>query len=218
MTQVHSTHNVMTNITAYSQTSSVKSESEDGGESNGHRFLRRLATYTMLVISMLRSIQECYKLTLTIVAEGWPMPARDLKMVHFASSSLRTTPVLVKLRTDFFHLQYEGWILSDFGNKNQSPIKAKGMDASAGILLLQNQMKNKHSIYRMPSISASENLWNDWFMRVSELSKNYPLLSAQLIIPVLVGHIGSQDGRILGWQEASHELSVGNQQFTLSRS
>ena len=78
-------------------------------------------------------------------------------------------------------------------------------------------MKNKDSIYRMPSVSASEKLWNDWFVRVSEFSKNYPLLSAQLIIPVLVGHIGSQDGRILGWQEASHELSVGNKQFTLSQ-
>ena len=218
MTQVHiAVPSVMFTVAGHSQSSSAKSESEDGGESNGPRFLRRLATYTMLVLSLLRTIQECYKVTLTTAADGWPLASRDLKPVHFASSPSRTVPILLKLRKDVFHLNSEGWILASFGSKNQSPIKAKGMDAAAGILFLQNQMKNKDSIYRMPSVSASEKLWNDWFVRVSEFSKNYPLLSAQLIIPVLVGHIGSQDGRILGWQEASHELSVGNKQFTLSQ-
>ena len=39
-----------------------------------------------------------------------------------------------------------------------------------------------------------------------DFSKTYPQLSARLIIPVLLGHIGLQDGRILGWQETAREF------------
>ena len=220
MEQVHPDHAVIDGqIKGFAKSSILHSENTDGGESNGHRFLRRLCTYTNLVISIFRATQAAFRITTRNdpVLAGWPGAPRELKLVHFQSASFRLTPILLKLRNNFFHLRSDGWILSDYGTKTTSPHQSKGVESSAGTTFLQNQMKNKDSIYKMPLISASEKVWEDWFNRVSDFSKTYPQLSAQLIIPVLLGHIGSQDGRILGWQESANEISAEGTQPTISQ-
>ena len=203
----------------YAKASEMRSENSDGGESNGHRFIRRICTYTNMVIAVLRAVQAAFRVTTRNDNgfAGWPGAPRELKLVHFHSATFRLAPLFLKLRNQFFHLRSDGWILADYGTKTTSPHQSKGVESTAGTAFLQNQMKNKDSIYKMPQIAASEKVWEDWFNRISDFSKTYPQLSAQHVIPVLLGHIGSQDGRILGWQESANDMVAEGKQPTVGQ-
>ena len=144
MEQVLPNHTVVDEaIKAYTKSSVLQSENTDGGESNGHRFLRRLCTYTNLVISVLRSTQAAFRITTRndLVLAGWPGAPRELKLVHFQGASFRLTPILLKLRNHFFHLRSDGWMLSDYGTKTTSPHQSKGVESSAGTTLAKPNEK-----------------------------------------------------------------------------
>ena len=92
---------------------------------------------------------------------------------------------------------------------------SSGILSSMGMQFLNNQLKDKDSKYRMPLKNAAEKQWEDWFDRVEQLPQLYPGLSAQLVIPALLGHVSAEDGRILGWHEVSREAHAKGETVSL---
>ena len=193
----------------------------DGGESNAFRQLRRALSLVTLLSALLKGIQGAsddffgaHSALATSVFFSQPS--------QYQGTDAHTAANIINHHMEhFLHVGSAGWVLRPVGSSAISggPLSASsGNLSSMGMQFLNNQLKDKDSKYRMPLKIAAEKQWEDWFDRVSQLPQLYLGLSAQLIIPALLGHVSAEDGRILGWHEVSREAhakgeTVGLQTF-----
>ncbi len=70
-------------------------------------------------------------------------------------------------------------------------------DASSGHRFILEQLKLKDSAYQMPALSASQQKWEQWFEKLTQLLDHFHLAEAT-IIHYVTGHL-----------EATHQLMVG---------
>jgi hypothetical protein len=187
---------------------------QDGGESNAFRQIHRALTHAALLVAQAKALQE--------VVNGFDKPGLQLPYVpRYPSGTDSALPAnaLTHQLQHFPHVATGQWILCQPGGAPARPpglsLPQSGTNPAMGMHFLNNQLKDKESKYRMPDKGAPQRQWEDWFSRVSALPRLYSGLSAQLVIPALLGHISTDDGRILGWQEISQEANASSKSVSL---
>ena len=186
----------------------------DGGESNAHRQLNRALTHVALLVAQAKALQE--------VVNSFDRPGLVLPFMpegYLGTDSSYPANVMAHQSQNFPHVATGQWVLSPLGGLPPPPPglnpPQSGTNPAMGMQFLNNQLKDKESKYRMPDKGAPQRQWEDWFSRVSALPTLYSGLSAQLVIPALLGHISTDDGRILGWQEISQEAQASSKSVSL---
>ena len=193
-------------------------DSQDGGESNAMRQLRRAVMHAALLTAQLNAIQsasDTFFKNNAALAEGLELPAA------YQGASPRVAGDILDLHLLLFvHVSADNWVLKPVGWKPADDIPTSsgsnreppGALSSLGIQFLSNQLRDRDSKYRMPIKRSAQRQWEDWFDRISGLQVLYPGLSAQLIITALLGHISVDDERVMGWAEISKEtVNAGNE-------
>ena len=181
-------------------------EQDDGKESNVQRMVRRSAYYTALLANTLIALQKAYSSALTI--EAISILPVESKVPHFLPEEFTSFQRLGKKAVFRFmenahHPLTGSWVYGAVGMAAQ-PAKPKGNDSAGnyyGITFLQNQLKIKDTVYRMPDIKAPQQYWEDWFQRIEALPIMYKGIPASIVIPALITNIRADDARIYGWQE-----------------
>ena len=180
---------------------------DDGKESNVQRIIRRSAYYSALLANTLLALQKAYNQALTV--ETISVRPQEQKTPHFQPEEFVSYQRLAKktiyrMMDNAHHPLTGGWVYSEVGCAMR-PSKSKGTESSnntAGITFLQNQLKIKDTVYRMPDIKAPQVHWEDWFQRIEALPVMYKGINASLVIPALITNIRADDARIYGWQES----------------
>lgn len=186
----------------------------DGGESNANRQINRALTHVALLVAQAKALQE--------VVNSFDQPGLALPFMpegYLGTDSTFPANVMAHQNQNFPHVATGQWVLSPLGSTPPPPSEhnppQSGTNPAMGMQFLNTQLKDKESKYRMPDKGASQRQWEDWFSRISALPTLYSGLSAQLVIPALLGHISTDDGRILGWQEISQEALASSKSISL---
>ena len=182
-------------------------EQNDGKESNVQRMVRRSAYYTALLANTLIALQKAYSSALTIEAIS-VLPVES-KLPHFLPEDFISfqrlgQKAVYRFMENAHHPLTGTWVYGAVGAAAQ-PSKQKGTDSPGnnyGIMFLQNQLKIKDTVYRMPDIKAPQQYWEDWFQRIEALPIMYKGIPASIVIPALITNIRADDARIYGWQES----------------
>jgi hypothetical protein len=213
----------------------------DGGESNALRQLKRSVTHAALLTALVKGLQQA---TSAFLEDNATLPRTVFTVEKYHGIRPDAGQALVDYcRQVFIHVDAEEWNLGPINlggpapgaltqapsaTTTQTPIVAapptpsqtqattrSGNLPQMGMSFLNEQLRDRESKYRMPSKQASQRIWEDWFLRIAALKRLYPGISDRLIIPALLGHIGAEDGRILGWQEAYQESLVAGEELSL---
>ena len=132
---------------------------EDGKESNTQRLVRRSAYYSALLANTLIALQRTYTQALTIEAISVltvEQKIPDFQPEQFVSYQRLGKKAVHRMMENAHHPLTGAWVYGAIGAAAQ-PSKTKGIDSTGnnyGIMFLQNQLKIKDTVYRMPDIKG----------------------------------------------------------------
>ena len=86
--------------------------------------------------------------------------------------------------------------------------------AEDGIKYLVAQAVKPDSAYYMPDPSDTQQVWEDWFVKLAELPVHY-IMSSEQIIHAASGHLKPSARAVYGWHERVHELRAQGKAVTL---
>ena len=197
----------------------------DGRESNAARVIRRISYLVQLQAAMLLAIQRTYAAS-TQMTDFKALPPAALanavayhqnNWVSYQSKGLEAAQMMMR---HSIHPITGKWVLLPLNATLQSQSQSttpKG-ESLAGITFLQNQLKIRDTVYRMPLLKSPQSYWIDWFARIRALPNMYESLKVEMLIPALITNIRTEDARIIGWQEKvlqakSHNIDLGLSDF-----
>lgn len=189
---------------------------KDGKDSNAQRAIRRVSYFAVLRMCQFMAIQQ----TLDEIRDTVPEELPGALAVRYGHQdyfpNVRDAKEVVDRFMDVtLHPVTQYWVYTPMGKDRQAP--AKGADASHALHFLNAQMKDKQSMYQMPELNATQKSWDDWFQRVAALKTTYHELNDSVVIPMLLCHLGVDDKRIIGWNEASKEAFSRKEKKTLEQ-
>ena len=80
------------------------------------------------------------------------------------------------------------------------------MTSDAGVKYLADQLKIKDSAFQMPSIDASQLVWDRWFQKLHYFCSLYAT-PQHMVLHCLTGHLPADDPVMEGWDEVSAKLT-----------
>ena len=189
---------------------------KDGKDSNAQRLVRRVSYLAVIRMSQFMAFQNCLA-NLRGIAAGVLAPNVDTRFGYedFSNSVHVATSMVDRVMDDTVHPVTQFWVFSPMGQDRQAV--PKGADASHALHFLNAQLKDKSSMYQMPEVTATQKSWDDWFQRVAALKSTYHGINDSVVIPMLLSHLGVDDKRIVGWNEACKEAFSRNEKKTLEQ-
>jgi hypothetical protein len=209
------------------QNTTLPPDCMDGGEDNLLRHYRRwnyFASMSIAVVSALQAALLSAKHDQNNTTA--PDPAESLRFVESPNQPLPEGQgpeyvQYIELAVEDLESEHiflgNGWVTSAPGMRAQSssPETPARSDKSDGIRFLTSAMQNTQSVYRMPRADDAQRVWESWFEKVLALELMFKDLPAQLSIPMLTGHLKTDDRRIYGWHDIAIAMNHANQQPTL---
>jgi hypothetical protein len=98
------------------------------------------------------------------------------------------------------------------GSPGMQPSKGKSAD---GVKYLVQQLSVSGSTYKMPSPESSQQDWEDWFAKLTDMTVHYDI-SAETIIHAVSGHLPMTDRVMFGWTDIVANLRTSSQAVTLN--
>ena len=87
--------------------------------------------------------------------------------------------------------------------------------ADQGVKYLLQQFSIKDSAYKIPVDTAPQQVWQDWFDKLSEITVHYDISDDQ-IIHTCTGHLSNNDRVLYGWADTVASLRVARLPVTLA--
>jgi hypothetical protein len=98
------------------------------------------------------------------------------------------------------------------GSPGMQPSKGKSAD---GVKYLVQQLLVSGSAYKMPSPESSQQGWEDWFAKLTDMTVYYEN-SAETVIHAVSGHLPTTDCVMFGWTDTVATLRASSQAVTLN--
>lgn len=181
-------------------------QSQDGGEKNAIRLLRRVQSLTCIASSALKALSQ---------VEAWAARQPDAELMDH--DTVVEPPALNISDLSAMAMALIGDISEAHGWSFVPPGASRATLASKsdGLRFLASQTRDNYSVYKMPAFEAPQLEWEYWFRLIGNLEQQYEGLSAQLIVANITSNIQVDDRRWAGWQEKVLAMTQLGKAYTL---